>query len=75
MASYTEERLLAEQRKNEAWLMSQPGVTGTGVGLTADGKVALRIFTHGMTKQGRVAIAARLGDLPIAWEEGEIVPY
>jgi hypothetical protein len=69
---YSQDELQALKERNEDWLMSQPGVTGTGIGLTASGDVALRIFTTRITDSTRAAIRSRLPeDAPIDWDEGE----
>ncbi len=73
MKTYTEDTLLALRDRHEAWLMAQGGVIGTGIGLGPRGQVVLRIFTKGIKQATRQAIAAKLGDVPVAWEEGEVV--
>ena len=75
MKTYTEAELVALRDRHESWLMEQKGVTGTSVGLDAGGKIVLRVFTHGITEPTRRAIAERLQGVPLAWEEGEIIPY
>lgn len=75
MKRYTQEELLAVRDRHEAWLLAQPGVIGTGIGLTQDGKLALKVFTKGMRQSNREAIGRKLLDVPIAWEEGEVVAY
>jgi len=41
--------------------------------LGSQGQVVLRIFTKGMKQATRQAIAAKLGDVPLDWEEGEVI--
>ena len=74
MKKYNESELIALRDQNEQWLMAQPGVTGTGIGLSTGARVVLRIYTSGISPPARVAIATRLGDIPVEWEEGDIVP-
>lgn len=73
MTTYTEDTLLALRDRHEAWLMAQEGLIGTGIGLGSQGQVLLRIFTKGMKQATRQAIAAKLGDVPLDWEEGEVI--
>jgi hypothetical protein len=72
--TYSQEQLLALRDRHEPWLMAQPGVIGTGIGLDSGGRVVLRIFTHGATPVTRRTIANRLGGVPLGWEEGDVVP-
>ena len=74
MKTYTEEELVSLRNHNEDWLMAQPGVIGTSIGLDANRKLVLRIFTKGIGQTTRQSITNRLVDIPIAWEEGDIVP-
>lgn len=74
MKQYTERELVAVRDQNEGWLMAQPGVTGTGIGLGTSSSVVLRIYTSGISPPARLAIASRLGDVPVEWEDGDIVP-
>ncbi|MDC7789739.1 hypothetical protein PQJ75_28065 [Rhodoplanes sp. TEM] len=73
MDSHTQEQLLALRDRHEAWLLAQPGVIGTGVGIEPDGRLVLRIFTKGIRQESRDTIARALPDAPLAWEEGEVV--
>ncbi len=73
MKSYTEQELISLRDRNEAWLMAQPGVIGTGIGLDADMKIVLRIFTKEISQTTRQSITSKLMNVPIAWEEGDIV--
>ena len=75
MKDYTQEELLAVRDRHEAWLLAQPGVIGTGIGLTEDGRLVIKVFTKGIRHSNREAIAKKLTDVPIAWEEGEVVAY
>jgi hypothetical protein len=52
--------------------MSQPGVTGTSVGLKGN-QIVLRVFTHGIQPPIRKLISSQLSGVPLDWEEGEIV--
>lgn len=73
MKSYTDDELIALRDRYEQWLMAQRGVIGTGVGVGAGGNLVLRIFTSGVTTQTRRVITQKLPDIPIAWEEGEVI--
>ena len=75
MKTYSQDELLTLRDRHEAWLMAQDGVTGTGIGLDRGGDVVLRIFTTGISDATRRTIATKLTGVPIAWEEGEVVPY
>lgn len=75
MKTYSQAEILEARDRHEGWLMAQPGVTGTGVGLGSGGQIVLRIYTHGMAEPTRQAIMKRLTDIPVSWEEGEIVAY
>ena len=73
---YSEQDVAALRDQHDAWLMSQPGVLGTSVGLGRDGNVCLRIFTKQVPEATRRAIRARMPDVPIDFDEGEeIVAY
>lgn len=73
MKTHTQEELIALRNRNEAWLMAKPGVTGTSIGLDATKQIVLRIYTKGITQATRQAITSKLVDVPIDWEEGDIV--
>lgn len=75
MSTYSEGDLLALRDRHEGWLMAQPGVIGTGIGLGLHGQVCLRIFTHQIAPETRQSILAKFPDVPIDWEEGEIISY
>ena len=75
MKNYTQEQLLALRDSQEAWLMAQPGVTGTGIGLDARGQLVLRIFTKGISASTRQSIAGQLPHVPLDWEEGDVIAY
>jgi hypothetical protein len=75
MKNYTQEQLLALRDSQEAWLMAQPGITGTGIGLDAGGRLVLRIFTKGISPTTRESIAQQLPSVPLDWEEGDIIAY
>lgn len=75
MKTYTEDELLKIRDRHEGWLMEQPGVTGTGIGLGSSGQIVLRIYTHGIAEPTRQAITNKLAGLPVSWEEGEVVAY
>jgi hypothetical protein len=69
----TSEQLLSIRDEHDSWLRSLPGVVGTGVGLDRSGRIALKVFSNQIPAETRRAIAARLGDVPLAIEEtGEI---
>lgn len=74
MSDTGETKLLAVRDQHEAWLMNQSGVTGTSIGLGSGGQPVLRIFTHGITEPTRREVAKKLPGVPLAWEEGEVVP-
>jgi hypothetical protein len=69
-----EDQLQDVRDRNENWIMSQPGVTGTGIGLNR-GQVVLKIFSHGAPAETRQAVAKRLVGVPIAWEDGDVIAY
>jgi hypothetical protein len=50
-------------------LRTQPGVVGTGVGLTESGAIALKVYSDGMPSATRRAILERLEGIPVAIEE------
>jgi len=73
---YTEENLMDVRDQNESWLNAQPGLSGTGIGLDAGGRVCLKIFTSHMPPATRNQIAARLGGVPVDFEEtGEFTAF
>lgn len=73
MKRYTDHELFALRDRHESWLMSQEGVTGTGIGLGRSGEPVLRIFTAGISPATQKVIVQKLAGVPLAWEEGEVV--
>lgn len=67
--AFTEAQLLEEKMKHHGWLQQQPGMTGTGVGLTAEGELRLKIYTDRMPETIKQQIRRRLGDAPVDFEE------
>src|SRR5262245_31349321 len=60
MGTFTEAELLRLRDQHEAWLRSQPGVVGTGIGLADAGDVALKVYSDRMPPETRSAILTRL---------------
>ena len=69
MAAFTVEELVRIRDEHEAWLRAQPGVVGTGVGLTDTGETHLKIYGDGLLPETRTAIKERLPEIPITFEE------
>lgn len=67
--AFTESQLLEEKSKHDSWLQQQPGMTGAGVGLTAEGELCLKVYTDGMSETTKQQIRHRLGDTPVDFEE------
>jgi len=59
------ERALAAQEAHNPHLLATPGVVGTAVGLTADGKATVKIFTE---KEGVVGFPDSLDGVPVVVE-------
>lgn len=74
MPNHTEQQVIEIQEKMNPWLLGQAGVLGTSVGLNNSGQVVLRIFTSGISDRIKQLIAERLGNVPVEWEEGDIMP-
>jgi hypothetical protein len=69
MDTFTEAALLQIRDRHESWLRSQPGVVGTGVGLSDAGDVVLKVYSDRMPPVVRDAILARLAGVPVVIEE------
>jgi hypothetical protein len=73
--AWTEKQLRDVLTKNEAWLMSKPGIQAVGIGLGDSGEPVLEIGTAGIEPKERQQIKARLGRVPVRFYEiGEITP-
>lgn len=59
-------KVLAEQ---EAWLLAQSGVVGTGIALGKQQDVCIQIHTHSMAPSTRRLIEDRLRGLPLEFSE------
>lgn len=76
MKKFSEQEIQAARDQHDDWLMRQPGVIGSSVGLGRDGDVRLRIFTTQLSESTRREIQSRIGGVPIDWDEGdEVVAY
>lgn len=76
MKKFSEQEIQAARDRHDHWLMSQPGVLGSSVGLGRDGDIRLRIFTNQISESTRREIQSRISGIPIDWDEGdEIVAY
>jgi hypothetical protein len=67
--AWTEQQLRDVLRKNEAWLMSQPGIQAVGIGLGESGEPVLEIGTAGIQRRVRQQVKARLGRVPVKFYE------
>ena len=73
--AWTEQQLRDALHKNEAWLMSQPGIQAVGIGLGDGGGPVLEIGTANIGPKVRQQVKARLGRVPVRFYEiGEITP-
>jgi hypothetical protein len=75
MKIYTENELLTIRDREESWLKSQTGITGTGICLGNSGNPCLRIFASEVSESTKMTIEKKLSDVPIAWSEGEMIAY
>ena len=75
MPAHTQTELRTALDKQAAWLMTQQGVVGHGVGLDSGGGVAIKVFVNGMAKPTQEAVRAKFAGLPVVIEDhGEIRP-
>ena len=63
------EQLVAVRELHKSWINDQPGVYATAVGNDHDGRLALKIFVHGISQEEMLRIAEPLGDIPISFVE------
>ena len=74
--AFTEAELVSEKNKVEPWLLSQQGITGSGVGIGQGGNICLKIYINQMSNETKSAIDSRLQALPHEFEEtGEISAF
>jgi hypothetical protein len=69
MPQFTQDQLLRLRDEHEEWLRRQPGFAGSGVGLSAAGTLALKVYSDRMPPAVRNAIVERFGDVPVSIEE------
>jgi len=56
--------------------LAQPGVVGTGVGVSSQGQPVIKVYVEKATPATRASIPAKLEALPVEVEEtGQIVAY
>jgi hypothetical protein len=73
MREFTEQELLAARDSKEKALHAVEGVEGSGVGLDARGRTAIKIYGNGITPENRNRIQGLFPGYPVAIEEhGEI---
>lgn len=69
MANCTEAELLKIRDLHESWLRAQPGVVGTGIGVTGAAEISLKVYSDHMSSATKSAILKRLDGIPVAIEE------
>lgn len=72
---YSEKELATIRAREENWLNSQPGITGTSISLGQSGNPCLRIFAHRLSTPVKLEIKQRLANVPVEWSEGEAISY
>jgi hypothetical protein len=75
MNDQTEDKLRALRDANESWLMAQPGVIGTGIGIDESGRLVIRVYVQGISESTRQAIRARLAGATVDFQQGDITAY
>jgi hypothetical protein len=66
----------ATKNRYDEQLMQLPGVVGTAVGLSADGRLVIKIYVEKDTAEVRKSIPAKLDSIPLEVEEtGPITAY
>jgi hypothetical protein len=75
MSGQTEDKLRALRDANESWLMAQPGVIGTGIGIDESGRLVIRVYVQEVSELTRQAIRARLAEATVDFQQGDITAY
>jgi hypothetical protein len=66
----------AVKRRHEAELLKMPGVVGTGVGESADGRLVIKVFVEKDTQAVRSSVPSSLEGIPVEIEEtGPVTAY
>jgi len=65
--AWTQEQLAGVIEQNEAWLLSQAGVVGVGVGLDRDGNACVEVLTDDVSPDVRRSVEMRLNRVPLVF--------